>query len=291
MKTSTNVLIVVIVIALISIGINVWQYKVPVTRLVDQLNLEKAKNRQYMLQEDRVDCITKSLMLAYSLSKWEAHYYAVMFNDFATNYSIPWEIYAAIIRIESNFKCTLVSPKGAKGLWQLLEGTGKEQADELGIEYVKEQTIWNDFINFILGATYISKNIKAKGLEGGVKSYLGGPSYLVSIKYNKDAGQYISEYKTTVWREYKNLCYIYRGVVGELNKYSYAEIHKSDYTDSINVDIVLFNDTNITKNDTALKPQVVAKTKPMKKVKMRGRIKVVKADPSDSVTTTLDSLK
>jgi hypothetical protein len=186
---------------------------------------EQEKNRTSLLYEKCLNNMAKTLMVAYGLSKWEAHYYSVIYYDFSKHDNIPWEIYPAVTRIESNFKCNVGSPKGAKGMMQLLEGTGKDVAENLGIEYVPNQTLWNTVINLALGCAYLSNNIQEKGLDGGVKSYLGGPDYLKSVKSNKNANQYIGEYKTTVWKEYKELSYIFRGIVEESDRDIYKEIH------------------------------------------------------------------
>lgn len=182
-------------------------------------------NELSLLKENKIKCIKKTLIVTYGISKWEAHYYATIINDFSSQYKIPWEIYAAIIRIESNFNGTLVSVKKAKGLMQILESTGKDEARIIGMDYVEGQTLWNDVSNLVLGCNYLSRMIKNSDLEHGVKSYLGGPSYMVSIRGNKEIAQYVSEYKTNVWQEYRKLCFIFKGIVSDSNL-DYYKIHE-----------------------------------------------------------------
>lgn len=182
----------------------------------------------YKKQDQRLLCMTRTLMITYNLSRYEAHYYSIFFDDFSKSYNIPWEIYPAVIKIESNFKPNLTSPKAAKGMMQLLESTAQGVAKELNINYVDGQTIWNDFINVILGCTYLSNAIKDKGLEGGVCVYLGGPDYL----RNKDTDDtYLPRYKSTVLKEFKQLSYIFRGVVNEQGL-DYFQIHRTPYSDT-----------------------------------------------------------
>jgi hypothetical protein len=228
-------------------------------KLKHQIVLEKQKNKDCEFYEQTINCMSKTLMVAYGLSRWESHYYAIIFNDFSKQFEIPWEIYPAIVRIESNFKCNTGSPKGAKGMMQLLEGTGKEVAEVYGIDYIANQTLWNTTINLVLGCGYLSKNIKEKGFEGGVKSYLGGPDYLKSVKSNAKASQYIGEYKSSVWKEYRQLGYIFRGIVNESNKDIYNEIHS--FHDTITTNTTLFDFTKDTSKirDTTSKIQVVKK--------------------------------
>jgi len=219
-------------------------YELRQTIYVQEIKKMQDMNRNYEIKDERLNCMKKALMVAYGLSKWEAHYYSILFDDFSINYSIPWEIYPAIIRIESNFKVTLVSTKGAKGMMQILESTGKDVAQKLDLEYIESQTLWNDLINMVLGCEYLSEGIKEKGLEGGVKRYLGGPDFLKSAKANQEAKTYIGAYKTTVWNEYKLLTYIFRGIANESGKYVYKDLHNGSCFDS------LFSNTNLFMADT-----------------------------------------
>ena len=216
--------------------------------LKKQLEQEKEKLSNYQIQDKCLESMTKTLMISYNLSRWEAHYYSIIFNDFSKNFNIPWEIYPAITRIESNFISNIGSDKGAKGMMQILESTGESIANEYDIDYVVNQTLWNSVTNLVLGCGYLSKNIKEKGLEGGVKCYLGGPCYLKTIKVRKGTGQYIGEYKSSVWKEYRQLSCIFKGIVSESDKDLYDKIHP--YKDSIfNVDLFVFKkDTTRTCN-------------------------------------------
>jgi hypothetical protein len=224
-------------IAVGAIGVETHKY---VRELQKQIVVEKEKNKTCIEHDRRINDMTRTLMIAYSLSKWEAHYYAIIFDDFSEQFNIPWEIYPAIVRIESNFKCNVGSPKGAKGMMQILEGTGKSIAGKYEIDYVENQTLWNTVLNLVLGCGYLSQNIKEKGLEGGVKSYLGGANFAKTVITNPEAKQYIGEYRSTVWKEYLKLSYFYRGVrASELSVY--REAHP--YQDSIPLNWKLFIST------------------------------------------------
>ena len=146
------------------------------------------------------------MLVCFDISQYEAHYYCIIYDDFATKYGIPWEIYPAVIRIESNFDPTVLSPKGAKGIAQVIEGTGKATADKMGIVYKPMSTLWNDLLCQLIGFTYLSEAIKKKGFEDGIKCYVGGLGF--------DAGRKdIGEYRTTVRKEYDRLSYVYKGVL------------------------------------------------------------------------------
>lgn len=165
----------------------------------------------YLEKDRRIENMSQTLMINYDLSKWEAKYYSIIFDDFANEYGIDWEIYAAMIRIESNFNPTIKSAKGAKGLTQVLEPTAKFLCDTLEIKYKESYTLWNDILNMVIGLTYLSHHIKEKDLDHGVRVYLGGPGYSKN-KPGSNAYDYIGKYRTSVWQEFQRLQYIYRGV-------------------------------------------------------------------------------
>lgn len=156
-------------------------------------------------KEGRIKVMEKTLMIHYKLSWYESHYYAIIMDDFSQKYGIPWEIYAAVIRIESNFDPTLLSKGGARGLTQVLENTGKEIAERIGIGWEPKKTLWNEIPNMVIGFTYLSEAIKERGLEDGIRTYIGGPGF--------DKGhKLVGDYRTTVRWEFDRLVFIHHGV-------------------------------------------------------------------------------
>lgn len=63
----------------------------------------------------------------------------------------------AIIKAESNFDPNIVSSSDAKGLMQLMESTASEIANKIGIEYIKDKTIYDPETNIRLGTTYFKE--------------------------------------------------------------------------------------------------------------------------------------
>lgn len=161
----------------------------------------------------------KTLVLVYGLSKYEAHYYSIIFREFAEKDSVPWEVYPALIRIESNFNPTIMSPARCKGLTQVKEETGAGVAQTLGIKY-NETTLWNDILNLVIGFTYFNDGYKEyrktqnpeEALKMAIKRYCGGPGY---SKFTGSGNVYVGEYKSTVWIEYIRMSYIYKGILYE----------------------------------------------------------------------------
>lgn len=100
---------------------------------------------------------------------------------------IPMELALAIARRESEFNHVVVSGAGAQGLMQLIPGTARDMARELGLLYVPSDVL-NDWVyNARLGSAYLA----------GLGARFGGNIVLVSVGYNAGPGraaQWIEEY-------------------------------------------------------------------------------------------------
>lgn len=173
------------------------------------------KVREYEEIELRLANMQRTMEVVYNLSPYEARYYSIIFNDFSEKYNLPWEAYPALVRIESNFNSGVMSKMRAKGMTQVLEETGKEQAAKLGIIY-NDNTLWNCVLNMVIGFNYFSEGYAEKkslskedALKHAMKRYCGGPGYQT---INPDAKLYVREYKTSLWDEYLRVSYIYKGI-------------------------------------------------------------------------------
>lgn len=177
----------------------------------------QAKLAVFEEKEKRLSNMENALQTLYHLSKYETHYYAIIFDDFATQYQIPWETFPALMKQESGFNPTLTSPKGAKGFTQILDGTAKIVAGKLGIKF-NPVTPWNDILNMVMGFTYFAEGFTEKkdsatmeiSLQHAMQRYVGGPAY---AKVNPSAKEYVGDYKNTLWQEYVKLSYIYKGLL------------------------------------------------------------------------------
>jgi len=220
-------------------------------KLKKELTYEKELNQAYTLRRERRKCIAKTIVLAYGLSDWEAFHYAILFDQWSVYYQIPWEVYIALIRVETNFDPTLTSKAGCRGLMQIKESTAEEIAKKLNIDYKEKRTLFNEFCNIAIGSFYLSENIlKKKSINHGVKCYLGGPDYLKSIKNNTETFKYVKEYKTMVSKEYEQLSYMFRGIVDECSDVGYTEIFNSIKVDTTSLIFDLFAslDSSVTKH-------------------------------------------
>ena len=88
----------------------------------------------------------------------------------------------ALIAIESSFQNWSVSEKGAKGLMQMMPYVAESVAQELGIEWSGDRTLFNPFLNIKMGVHYFSKlllDFKDHGLA--LTAYNYGPTYVKSL--------------------------------------------------------------------------------------------------------------
>ena len=176
--------------------------------------LQKQVNTPHINEVDlRVSRMQKILVISYGLTEYEAKYYSIIFDDFSQKYNIPWEVYAALIRIESNFRPDLNSSAGASGIAQLLPTTANDVAQSMGIK-CEGNCLKSEVLNLALGLTYISNNIlkfdevSDSTIKLGFKTYIGGPG---AASYS-DSNIYVREYKSTAFQEYKKLRCFYRGL-------------------------------------------------------------------------------
>lgn len=175
-------------------------------------------------RETKLKNIERTVLERYPfLSEMEVHYYSIFFLEFSEKYDLPWEVLAALVRVESNFDPSQKSSKGAKGMTQVIEETGKKVALDLGIRYEEGKTLWNDFLNMIIGFTYFGQTYEAKIQAGGtvdeaireaIGTYIGGPDFRQKTNGNK---VYVMEYSTTVYQEYRTLAWMFKGVCAEVD--------------------------------------------------------------------------
>ncbi|WP_422631569.1 lytic transglycosylase domain-containing protein [Pseudomonas fragi] len=65
-----------------------------------------------------------------------------------------------VIQHESGGRVAVVSPKGARGLMQLMPGTAREMAQELNLHYSEQRLVRDGEYNKQLGTAYLDKLLK-----------------------------------------------------------------------------------------------------------------------------------
>ena len=101
----------------------------------------------------------------------------------AIRYNQDPKFILALIAIESEFYNWAVSEKGAKGLMQIMPYVGKSLAQELGIEWSGDRTLFNPFLNIKIGSYYLAQLIKEfNDLHLALAAYNYGPTYIKGLK-------------------------------------------------------------------------------------------------------------
>ena len=111
---------------------------------------------------------------------------ATVIYEEATRYNHDPKFILALIAIESSFKNSSVSERGAKGLMQIMPYVAEGIAQELGIEWTGDHNLFDPVINVKFGVYYLSRLIndfKDPGLA--LTAYNYGPSYIRSLVERK----------------------------------------------------------------------------------------------------------
>jgi len=89
-----------------------------------------------------------------------------------------WALAHGIIRQESSFDRAAVSHAGARGMMQLMPGTGREVAGKLGLPYDQRRLTLDPAYNIMLGSHYFQ----------GLMHYWGNNAALAAASYNAGSG-------------------------------------------------------------------------------------------------------
>ncbi len=129
---------------------------------------------------------------------------AMLIYDEACRYQQDPKFILAIIAIESEFKNWSVSHKGAKGLMQIMPYVAQSLAQELGIEWKGDHTLFNPYHNIRIGTYYLSQLISDfKDIRIALTAYNYGPTYIKGLieRRGKIPSYYYRKFLTT----YRNI--------------------------------------------------------------------------------------
>jgi soluble lytic murein transglycosylase len=100
----------------------------------------------------------------------------------ATRYNHDPKFIMALIAIESEFKTWAVSHKGAKGLMQIMPEVGQLIAQEMGIEWSGDRTLFNPYLNIRMGVYYLSQLMEYfNDPLIALTAYNYGPTYVQNL--------------------------------------------------------------------------------------------------------------
>ena len=101
----------------------------------------------------------------------------------AIRYNHDPKFILALITIESSFQNWSVSEQGAKGLMQIMPYVAESLAQELGIEWGGDRTLFNPYLNIRIGSYYLFQLIKEfNDPRLALAAYNYGPTYIKGLK-------------------------------------------------------------------------------------------------------------
>ena len=115
--------------------------------------------------------------------------YKLQVSEYSRKYGVSSELVYGVIRAESKFQKDAVSEKGAKGLMQIMDATGKWAAEKIGLS---DYDIFDPDINIEIGCFYISYLLdRYDGNEKcAIAAYNAGQKnvdeWLLDEQYSKD---------------------------------------------------------------------------------------------------------
>jgi soluble lytic murein transglycosylase len=100
----------------------------------------------------------------------------------AIRYNHDPKFIMALIFAESEFWTWAVSKKGAKGLMQIMPYVAQSLAQEMGIEWMGDRTLFNPFLNIRMGIYYFSQLIlDFRDVRLAMTAYNYGPTYVKGL--------------------------------------------------------------------------------------------------------------
>lgn len=105
----------------------------------------------------------------------------------ANRYNYDPKFILALIAIESSFQNWSVSEQGAKGLMQIMPYVAESLAQELGIEWSGDRTLFNPYLNIRIGIHYLSQLIlDFNDIGVALTAYNYGPTYVKGLVERKE---------------------------------------------------------------------------------------------------------
>lgn len=150
--------------------------------------------------------------------------YEASIQTYAVEYGLDPLMVAAVINVESKFRTDALSPRGAKGLMQVLDTTGTWAAEKIGMTDFSTDQLYEADTNIRIGCWYLSRLLQQydgdlgmalaayNGGSGNVARWLDDPEHssdgvtLDSIPYPETAN-YVERVKKQVA--------VYRDLYGE----------------------------------------------------------------------------
>lgn len=155
-----------------------------------------------------------AILLTFCIGAFNAYFYPMTFSKeiiaLGNDYQVESALIASVANVESNFKETAISNKGAVGVMQLIPSTAEWLAGKIGIEYKEEKLLDGEY-NLKLGTYYLSYLIDYFDDDKlGVCAYNAGQGnvslWLKNQEYSKD-GKTLNKIPFEETKNYLNKVY------------------------------------------------------------------------------------
>jgi soluble lytic murein transglycosylase-like protein len=111
---------------------------------------------------------------------------AELIYDEATRYHHDPKFILALITIESSFQNRSISERGARGLMQIMPCVAESLAQEMGIEWKGDHTLFDPFLNVRIGIYYLSRlNLDFNDMRIALTAYNCGPTFVKNLMERK----------------------------------------------------------------------------------------------------------
>ncbi|HZK34345.1 MAG TPA: lytic transglycosylase domain-containing protein [Bacillota bacterium] len=133
------------------------------------------------------------LALLFNQSTWYKRYryplkYAEYIQKYSAEYSLESSLVASIIWVESRYQDNAMSPKGARGLMQIIPDTARWGADRIGLEEFDDDMLFDPETNIKIGCWFLNYLLAQfpYDLALVLASYNGGIGNVKKWLNNKD---------------------------------------------------------------------------------------------------------
>jgi soluble lytic murein transglycosylase len=124
--------------------------------------------------------------------------YPTLVSLFSETRNLPSALAWAIMREESHFRPSVVSPANAIGLMQIIPPTGYEIAQNLGRNQFTQEDLYRPAVNIEFGVQYLAMNLNRfnGNFVGTIASYNAGPEAVerwTKARPNREWDEFVEE--------------------------------------------------------------------------------------------------
>lgn len=149
----------------------------------NRANISKKISTPYNVFDEELEIFQK-VMASSNLKPEVAMDIASVIHSKSNEYGIEPLLVLSVIQTESNFRTSVSSHKGARGIMQIMPLTGRYIAKKYGIPFKNHKQLYNPVTNIELGIAYLSylNNRYENNLEYALFAYNHGPKSRSYIK-------------------------------------------------------------------------------------------------------------